>query len=333
MTQKQMISIKSIWNNQSASFKNEVIKHSIAEIKKLNCSIGTISLTKAKIFTLEIEPHVNVHPNYLKRFIGVEVQVLSMNDQQRELVLILLEDELTDVFTMFIEDIIQSLLPIDNSEEALSIISSRINYWRKLFGKFTGGLLTPQQQRGLYGELYFLQLLLKSQLNHQRIINAWQAPEGSNQDFYFNGKAVEVKTSIANNPSIKIANEFQLDITGLQQLYIAFYRINEYPDNRNTLLNIISEIRIILNLSIGLKNEFNLKLESLGLTPETEEEYDKTGYIIRSEFYYRVTDKFPKITPDTIVDAVSRVSYEIAPSDCKDFEIGFTTILNELSNV
>ncbi|MDA3928520.1 MAG: PD-(D/E)XK motif protein [Prolixibacteraceae bacterium] len=327
-----MNSIKEIWKNQSASFKNEVIKQRIEEINSLNCSIGTISFSKAKIFTLELDSHVNVLPNYLKRFIGVEVQVLPITEKQKELVLILLEEELTDVFIMFIEDIIQCLLPINDSEEALSIISNRINYWRKLFGKFTGGLLTPQQQRGLYGELYFLQLLLESQSNHERIINAWQAPEGTNQDFYFNGKAVEVKTSIANNPTIKIANEYQLDLTGLQRLYIAFYRLSEYPDDENTLLNIITKIRNILNLSIDLKKEFNLKLESIGLAPEAEDEYNKTGYSIRSEIYYQVNDIFPKITTAILDDAVSRVSYEIAPNECKDYGIEFTTILNELSN-
>mgnify|MGYP000170613329 CR=1 FL=1 len=73
--------------------------------------------------------------------------------------------ELTDIFIVFIEDIINSLLDINNSENALIIISKRINYWKKLFGKFSTNLLTPQQQRGLFGELYFLNKLLLEKNN------------------------------------------------------------------------------------------------------------------------------------------------------------------------
>ncbi|NPD85366.1 PD-(D/E)XK motif protein [Lentimicrobium sp. L6] len=326
-----MSRIKEIWNSQAASFKNEVIRHRVEDIKYLKCCIGTVSVSKAKIFTLEIDPQVKVHPNYLKRFIGVEVQVLQINEHQKELVLILLEEELADVFVMFIEDIIQSLADVKNSEDALLIISNRINYWRKLFGKFTNGLLSSQQQRGLYGELYFLKLLLELDgINKDKIINAWQAPDGANQDFYFNGIAVEVKTSIANTPSIKIANEFQLDIDELKILFISFYKLNEYPNGENTLFNIITEIRNILNLFVNLKREFNLKLEILGISLETESEYDKIGYSISRELYYKVTDNFPRITSEIINQAISKVSYEISPIACVDFEVDINEITKEI---
>ncbi|MHB1106497.1 MAG: PD-(D/E)XK motif protein [Lutibacter sp.] len=328
-----MINIKEIWDNQVTSYKNEVIKERIVELKNINCCIGTITFSKAKIFTLEIEPGLNVHSNYLKRFIGVEVQVLPFNgDDNKELTIILLDEELTDVFVLFIEDIIKSLLIASNSAEALTIIANRINYWKKLFGKYASGLLTPEQQRGLFGELFFLKKILDSNSNYQIIINAWQAPTGSNQDFYFDGKAVEVKTSKSNNSTIKISNEFQLDSTGLKSLYIAFFKLNEYPDENHTLLNMIEEIRFLLNTDIDLLKEFNLKLESLGITPETEEEYNTVGYVIRNEKYYQVTDEFPKIISSMVNEAVSKISYEISPIEFEKFEIEYNCLKKELLN-
>lgn len=327
-----MINIKDIWDKQVASRKNEVIKERIFELKNINCNIGTISFSNAKIFTLEIESDVIIHSNYLKRFIGVEVQVLPLEGEYKELAIILLDVELTDVFVLFIEDIIKSLSIANNSVEALTIIASRINYWKKLFGKYSNGLLTPEQQRGLFGELFFLKKMLDSNSNYQIIINAWQAPTGSNQDFYFDGNTVEVKTSKSNNSSIKISNEFQLDITGLKSLYIAFYKLNEYPDENHTLLNLIEEIRLLLLDSIDILKEFNLKLESLGITPETEEEYNNVGYVVRDEKYYQVTDEFPKIISSMVSEAVSKISYEISPIEFEKFEIEYNCLKKELLN-
>lgn len=327
-----MSSIKEIWEHQASEARNDVIKKRIEEIQELNCYLGTISFSKAKFFSIEIDSKVNVHTNYLKRFTGVEVQVLPAFDSNKELVLILLEDELSDIFILFIDDIIKSLLTIENSDDALLIISKRINYWKKLFGKFSERLLTPEQQRGLYGELYFLRILLENTKNYDYVIQAWQAPGGKNQDFYFNGKAIEVKTSQANNPNITISNEFQLDIRGLKQLYIAFFKLYEYPSNENTLLSIINEIRDLLKLEPNLIPEFNLKIETLGITSDIEEEYNKTSYVIRNEIYYNVTDEFPKITPLLVNEAISKISYQITSSDCKPFIIEFEFILNELLN-
>ncbi|NAS31037.1 PD-(D/E)XK motif protein [Flavobacteriaceae bacterium R38] len=323
-----MNSVKDIWDSQLNASKNKVIKDRIAQISSLTCFIGTITYSNAKIFLLELDSDINIHQNYLKRFIGVEVQILPSSNSKRELAIILLDEELTDIFIVFIEDIINSLLDINDSENALNIISRRINYWKKLFGKFSTNLLTPQQQRGLFGELYFLNQVL-TETNDIQIIKAWQAPNGTNQDFYTNAKAIEVKTSISNSQIIKIANEYQLDISGLDKLFIAFYKLYEFPGG-TTLLNLIKEIRFLLNSDIDLINIFNVKLINLGVLPELEEEYNEIGYRIRGEKYYDVTSEFPKITALMVNESISKISYGIDLGYCLNFETTFTEILNEI---
>jgi hypothetical protein len=324
--------INEIWKSHLKDLSQSgVEKTRIDEINKLNCYIGTILKTKVKIFTISINKKTKIHRNYLKRFAGVEIQVLPSANKTKELTIILLEDELLEIFIVFIEDIIKSLKNIDNIEDALVVISKRINYWRKLFSKYTNRLLSPQQQRGLYGELYFIKLLLLNFKDHSKILNAWQAPMGSNQDFYFNKSAIEVKTSKSNSPVIKIANEFQLDITGLNKLFIAFYKLIEYPNDENTLLKLINEIRKVLKDNEELLSDFNQKLDYLGVSSNMESEYNKTSYAIRKEYYYDVNEEFPKITSDLVNDAISKVSYEITPNKCTEFEIEFTDILKEIN--
>ncbi len=323
-----MNSIKDIWDSQLNASKNRVIKEHITQISGLTCFIGTINFSNAKIFLLELDPTVNIQQNFLKRFVGVEVQIIPSSNNKKELVIILLDQELTDIFVVFIEDIINALLDINNSENAVIIISKQINYWKKLFGKFSRSHLTPQQQRGLFGELYFLnQVLIET--NNKQIINAWRAPNGTNQDFYTNAKAIEVKSSISNSQSVKIANEYQLDISGLNKLFIAFYKLYEFPDG-TTLLTIINDIRMLLNSEIDLTSNFNAKLIKLGVLPEVEEEYNEIGYSVRNEKYYNVTSEFPKITTLMVSKSISKISYDVDLGNCTNFETSFTEVLNEI---
>jgi len=327
-----MSNIKNIWELQASSGRNDVIRERVDNIASLNCYVGTISVSQAKLFLLELDNTIQVHANYLKRFVGVEIQILPSKFNKKELVIILLENELTEIFVYFIEDIIVALKDISNQEEALITINQKVNYWRKLFSKLSGGLLTPQQQRGLYGELYFLMQLLENLNADRRVIFGWQAPTGANQDFYYFGTAIEVKTSKSNNPSLKISNELQLDVTGLDYLYLAFYKLNEYPGTQNSLAEIISVIRNRISSDEELVNVFNDKLESLGITVETECEYNNQSYSIRGEKYYQVTPQFPKITRETIDNSIFGVSYEINPDECVDFEQTLNTIISNINN-
>jgi hypothetical protein len=323
-----MNSIKDIWDSQLNASKNKVIRERVIQVSGLTCFIGTITFSNAKIFLLELDSNIDIHQNYLKRFIGVEVQIIPSPNNKKELVIILLVEELTDIFIVFIEDIINSLLDINDSENALIIISKRINYWKKLFGKFSTNLLTPQQQRGLFGELYFLNKLLIEK-NNKQVINAWKAPNGTNQDFYINAKTIEVKTTISNSQTIKISNEYQLDISGLDKLFIAFYKLYEFPEGI-TLLSLINDIRMLLNSEIDLLNIFNVKLINLGVLPELEDEYNEIGYSVRGEKYYEVTSEFPKITALMVNESISKISYGIDLGYCLNFETTFTEILNEI---
>ncbi len=323
-----MNSIKDIWDSQLNASKNKVIRERVIQVSGLTCFIGTITFSNAKIFLLELDSNIDIHQNYLKRFIGVEVQIIPSPNNKKELVIILLVEELTDIFIVFIEDIINSLLDINDSENALIIISKRINYWKKLFGKFSTNLLTPQQQRGLFGELYFLNKLLIEK-NNKQVINAWKAPNGTNQDFYINAKTIEVKTTISNSQTIKISNEYQLDISGLDKLFIAFYKLYEFPEGI-TLLSLINDIRMLLNSEIDLLNIFNVKLINLGVLPELEDEYNEIGYSVRGEKYYDVTSEFPKITALMVNESISKISYGIDLGYCLNFETTFTEILNEI---
>ncbi|MFB6343862.1 PD-(D/E)XK motif protein [Saccharicrinis sp. FJH62] len=321
--------LNTIWFNEDASSENIYYKR-ISSIANLSCYAGKITYTDTKFFTLRLNGYTKLSDRYIKRFSGVEIQYMPLTSEEVELVVLLSENDLLDIFTLFIEDLIASLMSICEVEEALTVISLRISYWRTLFGKIIGGLLTSQQQQGLYGELLILEFLLKETDNNAKIIESWQAPAGTNQDFYFGKTAIEVKTSKSNHPSIKISNEFQLDFSMFDNLFVAFIRLAEQQGGTDTLLQKINDIREILQLQPLLVDDFNLKLSYLGVTPDLESDYDKTSYKIRCVKYFQVTDDFPKIIPSMVNTAVTHISYEIAPNECSEFEVSSEDVLKKL---
>jgi hypothetical protein len=68
--------------------------------------------------------------------------------------------------------------------------------------------LTAEEQRGLYGELFFLRKYLSSNNNYSEVINSWLGPHKEIKDFQLRQWAVEVKTSKEIiNQKVIISNE------------------------------------------------------------------------------------------------------------------------------
>src|SRR5690554_1134336 len=261
-----MTDIRQIWLEQESTSGKNVVRKRVDSIPGLNCFIGLIGVTGARVFQMELDTTAPVHKNFLRKFLGVEIQAIPYSQSHVEYTIILLEKELTEIFTMFIEDIIEKLGPVTEPQKALTLINQRVNYWKKLFSRATGELLSAEQQRGLFGELFFLSLLLKNSSNQQETLHSWRGAESANQDFAKNGNAVEIKTTKANNSSVHISNEQQLDFTVWDHLFLGLISVAETTGNRNSLEAIIEEIWDLVNHDPELIGEFDNRLESAGVS-------------------------------------------------------------------
>jgi hypothetical protein len=91
----------------------------------------------------------NINKNYFHKFKGVEIQNIPNEDGSiNKFSIILIESDLTEIFSLFIEDILYKLIPVSNERDAITLINQRIKYWRKLFARVSGEMLSPEQQRG-----------------------------------------------------------------------------------------------------------------------------------------------------------------------------------------
>lgn len=317
---KWKMNLKEIWRNQENLLQERVVREPVDTVSGVDCFVGLVRPTGAKMFQLDLSVKTSVHSNYLKRFRGIAIEVIQTEDNKKQFTIFLMEDSLEDVFILFLEDVISSLALVTNESEALVSIHARVNHWKDLFAKLSSETLPPERQRGLYGELLILKHLLTNSGNKQQILFAWQGPHGGNHDFVLNETALEVKTTKAGSPTLGISNEMQLDHSGWKALFISLVVLAEIKGGGATLSALIDELREELNDDLELVSLFLSKLELAGVPQDMLDSYDEIGYHVRAIRHFHVTDGFPSIIPNDIPDAVSEVRYKVEIAGCLDFE-------------
>ena len=322
---------KDIWQNQEIEAGSRTTKQGIDVELDLRCFIGRIGASNAKMFQIEIGSDVAIHKNYLKRFHGVEIRVIESNEDKKCITLILSDNDLQDVFILFLEDLLNGLGQINKEEEVPQLINDKVSYWERLFARIKGVLISKERQRGLYGELTFLKSILSGSKNQIKSVLSWTGPEGSNQDFSNELNAVEVKTSRATKPAVNIANELQLDWTVLDRLYLLVIHVDEMSNGKASLTKLILEIKNDFKSQHELLKLFEDKLDRLGIAVGEELYYDEIGYIIRSEKAYQVKDGFPILINSNINNAaIHNVKYTVDLTAFEAFVVSKETVINDI---
>jgi len=322
---------KDIWTSQEHNTKSLTTRDEFLIKSDIKCFAGRIGASNAKMFQFEISNSVSIHKNYLKRFHGVEIRVLDSIVGKKDITIILSDNDLLDVFVLFLEDLIKGLESITDENDVPLVINQKVNYWGKLFAIIKGKLLSKERQRGLYGELTFLKILLKRSSDHIKCIVSWTGPEGANQDFSNELSAVEVKSSKATKPSVNIASELQLDWTKLDSLFLYVIHIDELSNGVDTLEKLIKEIKSTISNQGELLRLFEEKLDCVGIPMGDEKLYNNIGFIIRSQRAYKVSLGFPVLTKDIIAnDAIHNVKYQIDLTACESFEVVQEEVISEM---
>ena len=326
-----MNNIKDIWINQKLNSRSITLREHFKVNEGFNCFVGRIGASNAKMFQIELDQSTPIHKNYLKRFHGVEIRVLDSKKGKKDITIILSDNDLMDVFILFLEDLIRSLKTINDENNIPLILNEKVRYWGKLFAKIKGELLSKERQRGLYGELTFLNTLLNCSNDFVKTISSWTGPEGSNQDFSNGLSAVEVKSSKATKPTVNIASELQLDWTILDNLYLHVIHLDELNNGPDTLKKLIEVIKQRLEKDPNLLRLFEEKLDLVGIPFGDEKHYNEVGFIIRSKRAYEVQNGFPVLINETINnEAIHNVKYQIDLTALEPFETELESVISKM---
>lgn len=223
-----------------------------------------------------------------------------------------------DIFYTFIADVVETAKKATTDLVILDVLK-RVKSWMNFFKSKKTGVLSENGQIGLFAELSMLKLLLeKNKENLLNIVTSWVGPKKQNQDFIFpDTQAIEVKCTTSNNKyEIKISNEYQLDCSGLDRLYLAVYQVKRHKTNEGSLFPslpfIVKEIEELLRPDFDAKFEFEGLLLEVGYLAEAEIEYIDFGFqIINGPEIYDVDSSFPKIARGSIPSSIKKVEYNL----------------------
>ncbi len=262
------------------------------------------------------------------RFKGVEIFPVETDDFC-ELNIYLLDNDLKDIFSLFIQNILEDIAESVTENEAVTKTLNVISKWKKLFDKINFNGLSIEQQKGLIGELLFINHLLDHQKSSSTILNAWTGPDFEDKDFVFGATGIEIKLTSSKYPKLKITNEGQLDTQNLTELFLILYTVEDVKENGFTLNSLISQTQLKLSAKIDELKFFNERLMLLGYFDEDNGHYNKM-YSLKKTYSYSVSEEFPKIIKSHLPIGVYNTSYFIELSAVENFTVEMDEITQNI---
>jgi len=326
---------ENLWNNlkQENTFSTGIVmKRYSAEVIP-DVFIALLMPEKIRSIAFRFDKEINIdliNKNNLK---DIRVQIIQDDSRKNKQLLVfsLSDIDLIEIFSVFCEDLIQTVSQIVNDTELYSTLLDRFQQWQELFEKNNYKPLSLGAQIGLFGELYFLKNSILKVKDPQLCVNFWKGPESGIRDFEYNLWAVEVKTtSTHNQQKLYVNSERQLDSSHLDNLFLVHLSIELRDDSRLTLNSIIFDIRELISNHTSALSRFNLKLIKAGYLNKDFDFYEKQGYEIRSVNYYLVSDNFPRIEERDLRINVGDVKYSIIPPENEKYKTSVEKILESI---
>jgi hypothetical protein len=265
----------------------------------------------------------------LPRTLGLEIQFARLSRRNYELRIGLTADELKGVFTSLVTDIARAVQSARDGITAVTTAINRFERWQALLESVRDSGLGPEARRGLFGELLMFRDFVLPSLGASDAVMSWTGPEGTHQDFQLPTLAIEVKTSSARASSeIAIANERQLDNTGVSNLILALVVLDERRGGLGVSLNSMVENTRQAISGLAAQTQFNELLIEVGYFPSHHDLYDEPRYTVRETRFWSVKDDFPRIIEPELRPGVSTCSYRIQTTGLDEYHISGNEVKN-----
>lgn len=245
------------------------------------------------------------------RLHGIDVDLRNSDAVGRQRLILTLERHIdSDLFLGLCETLIASLREVSDPPTALAVTLAHLKRWKAFLSGRNARLLSPEEVRGLIGELHVLRKLYGETLTQTGAVDAWCGPDDSHQDFIFSNRAIEVKSfSGRERSAVRISSEDQLESLA-DDLFLLTQRLSDMPgsDQARSLNEIVAVIEGELS-DAGAIEQFGDKLAGMGYAPLVE--YDTPRFVVSGLQGYRVGEAFPRLIRSKLPKGLAKISYDI----------------------
>jgi hypothetical protein len=205
--------------------------------------------------------------------------------------------------------------------EAAEAVRTTLARWRRFWGAAPVGGLTGEEIRGLFGELWFLDVWLLPH-GHEQVAH-WLGPTGTRHDFQWPKLALEVKATTSVRGHIHRINGLdQLDPPTGGRLLVFSLRMREEATASNTLVTLVDTITSALAEHAETLDAFETRLSQVGYSPLDGDRYSEIRFRVINERLYEVAEGFPLLSADSFRDGlpagIERVEYEVDLDVCPE---------------
>lgn len=234
------------------------------------------------------------------------------------LLIVLREAEQADLFATLCRDIVIAGEAAVDNDDALKCALMRTLRWHHLLRGGRSDRLSLEEQRGLIGELQFLELLCEHS-TPRAVIESWKGPEGAAKDFELHKLHVEVKARRgAARPHVNISSEDQLaDVEGAD----LFLRVQDVDaavrPQGMTLTDYVKRCDQIFRVpDLSAYQLWENALMATGFL--WEHDYSDRRWTVGKAKTFEVRDEFPRI-PVPVPTGVMNLKYAIALDSCMPY--------------
>lgn len=212
------------------------------------------------------------------------------------------DSQLVEVFLVLVVDIADRLAS-STSQVAWSDILGWVEEWQMLLAR--RGLLTEQQELGLWGELWVI-----SRANDiDRLVKAWRGPEREAMDFFLEGIALEVKAS--RRAHVHHVSQSQLDRpAGVHEGYLLSLWVAVEPSRGVSLGELVDEVLTRVSDPPAVLKQ----IAAVGYVPLDRDQYATRFLPLESPRWFR-SDDVPRVR--SFDPGVSQLRYVVTLNPAK----------------
>ncbi|SMC88472.1 PD-(D/E)XK motif protein [Pedobacter africanus] len=306
------------WNSIS---KEDIRGYRIQRISpesKLGINIG-LNHRVERCLILELPKDTNLV------FFNRERQNLSIYHlrEQGYIVIELLDQFFNDLFCDLIVSLYQRIQGIEDVEECSMELVASFNKWSEFLTDQSGRLLSVDDVKGLWGELFILRSLLNDSESSlvDETLGAWQGPYDRGHDFVLTDKNIEVKTRDASRIDISISSEYQLEPEFGKNLELLVLNVLVDTILGQSLLELVEDIRESIQIRSGDSSILLKALAQKGLNMRNIESYPGKYLAVSETVYDCMHGDFPKLNRNSIPSAINNLCYNIRTTGLDQFII------------
>ena len=319
------MNISQIWSELEAQgatagrFRRRIHEESVAD---LYLAVDKPANTRALLIDVDL---TGIELGELPSGRGIDLRRVPTSAGGEAMELVLSKQSFADLFDALVADVAGAAAGGVDKADVAARVAARVRRWQS-FLRETGTGLSPERQRGLFGELFFLRRVLLGPVPPPAAVEAWVGPHGAPQDFAFGAAAVEVKTTAGAQPQLlRITSERQLDTTALNHLALFHLSLDAREGAGQTLPELVAEIRKSLQ-DPATADLFEDRLFTGGYLDAQAVQY-RTGYTVREAGIFLVGQGFPRLVEADCPPGVGDVVYSIAVSALTPFAVDASVLV------